>query len=80
MARMCSNDKCPSGNFGDSSLLTNWILDSGATCHMTPEVSDFIRGSLENTDKHVKVVDRFNYAATTYQRRNGCHGLWQEVR
>ena len=33
MARMSNNDKCPSGNFGDSSKLTNWILDSGATCH-----------------------------------------------
>ena len=36
MARMSGNDKCPSGNFGDSLQLTNWILDSGATCHMTP--------------------------------------------
>ena len=36
MARMSSNDKCTSGNFGDSSQLTNWILGSGATCHMTP--------------------------------------------
>ena len=30
MARMSSNDECPSENFGDSSKLTNWILDSGA--------------------------------------------------
>ena len=44
MARMSVNDECPSGNFGDSSQLTNWILDSGATCHMTPEVSVFIPG------------------------------------
>ena len=29
MARMSSNDKCPIGNFCDSSQLTNWILDSG---------------------------------------------------
>ena len=42
MARISGNDKCPSGNFGDSSQLTNWILDSGATCHITPEVSYFI--------------------------------------
>ena len=46
MARMSNNDECPSENFGDSSQLTNWILDSGATFHMTPEVSDFIPGSL----------------------------------
>ena len=42
MARMSSNDKRKSENYGDSSQLTNWILDSGATCHMTPEVLDFI--------------------------------------
>ena len=57
MARMSGNDKCPNGNFGDSLQLTNWILDSGATCHMTPEVSDFISGSLDDTDKHIEVAD-----------------------
>ena len=46
VARMSGNDKYSSGNFGGSLQLTNWILDSGATCHMTPEVSDFITGSL----------------------------------
>ena len=46
MARMSSNDKCSSENYGDSSQLTNCILDLGATCHMTPEVSDFIPVSL----------------------------------
>ena len=46
MARMSGNDKCPSGNFGDSHKLTNWVWDSGSTCYMTPEVSDFIPGSL----------------------------------
>ena len=44
MVRMSRNDKRSSGNYGDSSQLTNWILDSGATCHMTPEVKDFIPG------------------------------------
>ena len=43
-ACMSVNDECPSGNFGDSSQLTNWILDSGAMCHIKPEVSDFIPG------------------------------------
>ena len=42
MARMSSDDERKSGEYGDSSQLTNWILDSGATCHMTPEVTDFI--------------------------------------
>ena len=42
---------------GDSLQLTNWILDSRAMCHMTPEVSDFITGLLEDTDKHIEVAD-----------------------
>ena len=57
MARMSCNDECPGGKFCDSQQLTNWILDSGATCLMTPEVSDFIPGTLENTDKHIEVAD-----------------------
>ena len=44
MSRMSGNNECPSGNVGDSSQSTNWILDSRATCHMTPDVSDFIPG------------------------------------
>ena len=51
MARMSSNDERKSEKYGDSSQLTNWILDSVATCHMTPEVSGIIPGSLEDTDK-----------------------------
>ena len=58
MARMSGNDECLSGNFGDSSQLTNRILDSGARCHMTPEVSNFISGSLEDTDKNIEVAYR----------------------
>ena len=41
---MSSYDECKSLKYGDILQLTNWILDSGATCHMTPEVSDFIPG------------------------------------
>ena len=63
MARMSGNDKCPSGNFGDSSQLTNWILDSGATCHMTQDVSDLITGSLENTYKKIEVEDGHHITA-----------------
>ena len=29
MARMSVNDECTSGNFGKSSHLNNWFLDSG---------------------------------------------------
>ena len=57
MARMSSDDERKSVKYGDSLQLTNWILDSGATCHMTPEVSDFIPGSLEDKDKYIEVVD-----------------------
>ena len=36
----------------------NWILDSGATCHMTPDISDFIPNSLEKIDdKCIEVAD-----------------------
>ena len=63
MARISGNDECPSGNFGDSSQLTNWILYSVATCHMTPEVSYFILGLLEDTDKHIEVADRHHVTA-----------------
>ena len=56
MAHMSGNDKFPSGNFGYSSQLTNWILDSGATFQMTSEVLDFIPGSLEDMDKNIEVA------------------------
>ena len=52
---MSSNDEFPSEHFGDSSQLTDWILDSGATCHMKPEVSDLIPGSLEDTENTLKL-------------------------
>ena len=44
MARISDNDEYPSRDLGDSLQLTNWILDSEATCHMTTQVSDFIPG------------------------------------
>ena len=50
MASMSSNDERSSEKYGDSSQLTNCILDLVATCHMTPEVLDFVPGSLEDTD------------------------------
>ena len=50
---MTGNDEFPSKHFGDSFQLTNWILDYGATCHMTPEVSYFITGILDYMDKYI---------------------------
>ena len=43
--------------------MTNWVLDSVAMCHMTPEVSDFIRGTLEDTDKYIEVADGHHVTA-----------------
>ena len=63
MAHMSGNDESPSGNFSDSSQLTNWILDSGATCHMTPKVSDVISGLLEDMYKHIGVEDGHHITA-----------------
>ena len=53
MARMSDYDKCPGRNFGGGLQFTNWILDSGATCHMMPAVSDYISGSLY--DIHIQI-------------------------
>ena len=57
MSRMYDNDDYPSRNSGDNLQLTNWILDSGAICHIAPEVSDFIPSSIYFTDKHIEVAD-----------------------
>ena len=63
MARMSSNNERSSEKYGDSSKLTNWILDSVATCHMTPELSDFVPGSLEDTHKYIEVADGHHVTA-----------------
>ena len=60
---MSSDEKREIKEYGDSLQLTNWILDSGATCHMTPEVSDFIPGLLEDMDKYIEVADRHHVTA-----------------
>ena len=63
MARMYDNDECSSRDFGDILQLTNWILESGATCQTMPHVSDFILGLLEDWDKHIEVADRHQITA-----------------
>ena len=60
---MSSDDKRENKDYGNSSQYTNWILDSGATYHMTPEVTDLIPGSLENTDKFTEVADGHHVTA-----------------
>ena len=66
MAQISGINECSSRYFGDSSQLTNWILDSRETCHMTQKVLDFIPGLLEDTDKYVEVADRHH--VTTKQK------------
>ena len=56
MARISSNADSPRQDFGDSLQLTHWILDSGGTFCMTPNISDFIPGSLVETDKYTGVA------------------------
>ena len=63
MARMSSNNERSREKYGDSSKLTNLILDLGATFHMKPGVSDFIPGSLEDTNKYIEVVDGHHVTA-----------------
>ena len=57
MAQMSTDDERKSVKYGDSLQLTNWILDLGAMWHMTPEVSGFIPGTLEDTDKSIEFTD-----------------------
>ena len=57
MAHMSNDDVSKNKDYGDIPQLTNLIFDSGATCHMTPEVTDFIPGSLEDTDEFIEVAD-----------------------
>ena len=54
MAQMSSNVEIPRRYFGDISQLTNWILDSGVTGHLPPEISDFVPGLLVETDKYIE--------------------------
>ena len=63
---MSSNDERSSEKYCDNSQLTNWILDLGATCHITPEVLGFIPGSLGDTGKYIEVAD--GYHVTSRQK------------
>ena len=54
---MYYNAEIPKRNFEDRLKLKNSILESGATCHMTPDISDFILGSLVEIDKCIEVAD-----------------------
>ena len=64
---MYSNSENPRRYFGDSSQLTNWVLGSGATFHMKPDISDFIPGSFVETDKYIEVS--YGHSVTAKQTR-----------
>ena len=51
MVLMSSNAEIPRSDYVDSLQLTNWILYSGVSCHMTPEISEFMLGSLVKREK-----------------------------
>ena len=57
MVRTYINAERPRRNYGDSLQPTNWILDSGATCNMTPDISDVILVLLVERDKYIEVTD-----------------------
>ena len=65
MSHMYYNALSSRRNYGDSSQLINFILDSGVTCHRTPEISSFILGSLMETGKCIKVA--YSYIVTVKQ-------------
>ena len=65
---MSSNIGSPSRDFGDSSQMANLILDSGATCHMPPEISYFISGSLVEMDKYIEFVEKNCFTAKKQEK------------
>ena len=60
---LLENDESSSRYFGDILQLTNWILDSGATCHTSPQVSNVIPCLLEDTDKYIECADGHHFIA-----------------
>ena len=56
MICMSDNDKNPSRYFGDSSQLTNWILDSVLFFSYDTTGLVFYPGIIRNTDKCIEVA------------------------
>ena len=63
MSRMSTNEEITRRDYGDSSQLTNLILYSGATCHMTLEISYLIPVLLVETHKYIEVEDGHSVTA-----------------
>ena len=66
MAPMSINARITRGDYGDSTKLTKWILDSGATCHMEPEILE---------DNYKEVAD--GTFVTEKNRRSSNKNAWQ---
>ena len=54
---MFTNKESPRRGYGDCLQMNNSILDSGATCYITPHILDDIPGSLLETYKCIEVAD-----------------------
>ena len=63
------NNYGASDNFGDNLQLIDWILDSGATCNITPQGSNFIPRLLDNTD----IIYKLHTDITSWQNQKGKH-------
>ena len=64
MGRISYTIESPRRGFGDSLQLTNWILDSGETSHITSDISDFIQGPLVkqiNISFKSLIISRIHY-------------------
>ena len=57
MAHMSTNAESHRRNYGENSQLTYLILDSGASYHITPEISNFIPDSSVETNKYIEVSE-----------------------
>ena len=51
------NVKISLKDFGGSSQLTNCVLESDVMYNMTPEIPNFLPGSLLETDKYIEVIN-----------------------
>ena len=57
MACIYSKVESPRRYFGDILQHTNFILDFGATYHMTPKISNIVPGLLVESNKYIEVAD-----------------------
>ena len=63
MAPIYSNAEGHIRYFGDSLKMSNCIIYSGETCHITSDISYFILVSLVKTDKYIEVKDEHFFTA-----------------